>query len=71
MDKEKTETKNLVGMGTSPYLPKSIQLAEEHWTFIGKWLGMVYKDSFIHGYKHGEDDAWRHVEQDAKREVIK
>uniref|UniRef100_A0A6M3KKW9 Uncharacterized protein n=1 Tax=viral metagenome TaxID=1070528 RepID=A0A6M3KKW9_9ZZZZ len=33
------------------------QLADEHWEFIQRWLEMVYKDAFIHGYKHGIEDS--------------
>ncbi len=31
------------------------QLADEHWKFIVKWFEMIYKDAFIHGYKHGKE----------------
>jgi hypothetical protein len=40
VDKEKAEAK---------------RLADEHWAWIVKWLEMVFKDAFIHGYKHGEN----------------
>lgn len=29
-----------------------LELAEEHWKFLEKWLHMVFVDAFIHGYKH-------------------
>jgi hypothetical protein len=32
------------------------QLADEHWAFLVKWLEMIYKDAFIHGYKHGIEE---------------
>ena len=31
------------------------QLADEHWAWVVRWLEMVYKDAFIHGYKHGQE----------------
>lgn len=46
--------------------------AEQHWEFLERWLHMVYVDSFIHGWKHGEeedkeaDDGW----EDAKKEAF-
>ena len=36
-------------------LPK--QLADEHWAWVVKWLEMVYKDAFIHGFKHGVESV--------------
>jgi len=33
------------------------KIAEEHWEWLEKWLRIVYVDAFIHGYKHGEEDA--------------
>ena len=33
----------------------SKELAEEHWKWLETLLHKVYVDSFIHGYKHGED----------------
>jgi hypothetical protein len=27
--------------------------AEQHWSFLERWLRIVYIDSFVHGYKHG------------------
>jgi len=35
-------------------LPK--QLANEHWNWVVRWLEIVYKDAFIHSYKHGMED---------------
>jgi len=29
------------------------RLATEHWEWVVRWLEMIYKDAFIHGYKHG------------------
>jgi len=29
------------------------QLADEHWGWISTMLEKVYKDAFLHGYKHG------------------
>ncbi len=29
------------------------KLAEEHWAWLVRLLELVYKDAFIHGYKHG------------------
>ena len=31
------------------------QLANEHWERLQTLLGKVYKDAFIHGYKHGKE----------------
>ena len=31
------------------------QLAEEHWMFLERWLEMMFKDGFIHGFKHALD----------------
>jgi len=28
-------------------------LADAHWDFQARWLEMVLKDAFVHGYKHG------------------
>lgn len=33
------------------------QMAEDHWEFLERWLHMVYVDVFVHGYKHGVEDA--------------
>jgi hypothetical protein len=33
-------------------LKKAKALAKAHWKFQSKWLGMVYVDTFIHGYMH-------------------
>ncbi len=32
------------------------KLADEHWAWVVRWLEMVYKDAFAHGYKHGQQD---------------
>ncbi len=32
------------------------QLADEHWEFLAKWFEMMFKDGFIHGYKHGIEE---------------
>ena len=32
------------------------RLATEHWEWVVRWLEIVYKDAFIHGYKHGVQD---------------
>lgn len=32
------------------------KLADEHWAWVVRWLEMVYKDAFIHGFKHGKED---------------
>ena len=33
---------------------RSEEIAEEHAEFIKRW----YKDVFLHGYKHGKEDAF-------------
>ena len=35
------------------------RLAEEHWAWLSKLLEKVYKDAFIHGYKHGHEEKVR------------
>ena len=32
---------------------RSKELADEHWSWLGPVLEKMYKDAFIHGYKHG------------------
>jgi len=32
------------------------QLADEHWEWVVRWLEMIYKDAFLHGYKHGQEN---------------
>ena len=36
---------------------KSEKLAKEHWDWVVTWLALVYKDAFIHGFKHGIEYA--------------
>lgn len=36
---------------------KAKRLAEEHWAWLTTVLGKIYVDSFIHGYKHGYEEA--------------
>lgn len=43
-------------------LPK--QLANEHWAWVVRWLEIVYKDAFEHGYKHGREDALQENNQE-------
>lgn len=31
------------------------ELAEQHWKFLERWLHMIYVDSFVHGFKHGQE----------------
>jgi len=33
------------------------ELADEHWEWLGKLLEYTYKTAFVHGYKHGKEDA--------------
>lgn len=33
--------------------------AELHWQFLERWLRIMYVDAFIHGHKHGIQDAIR------------
>lgn len=33
------------------------QIAEDHWDWFEKWLEMMFKDAFLHGYKHGKQDT--------------
>ena len=39
-----------------------IRLAHQHWCFVDRWLEIIYKDAFIHGFGHGVEEA------DKKRE---
>jgi hypothetical protein len=41
------------------------ELAEEHWEWFSKTIGMVYKDAMIHGYGHGYEEGLR----DGKKET--
>jgi len=34
-------------------LTEAKNLANEHWAWLQTLLERVYKDAFIHGYKHG------------------
>jgi hypothetical protein len=37
------------------------QLADDHWAWLSQLLERVYKDAFVHGFKHGAewvDDLW-------------
>ena len=40
------------------------KLADEHWAYVGGVCEKMYKDAFVHGYKHGKDD------KDGKEEVV-
>ena len=40
------------------------RLATEHWDWVVRWLEIVYKDAFIHGYKHGYDKAKKETDND-------
>ena len=49
---------------TKPKVKTAYQLAEEHWNFLQSLLdeqrnieGKLYKDAFIHGYKHGQNEV--------------
>ena len=33
------------------------KLADEHWSYVGAICERMYKDAFVHGYKHGREDA--------------
>ena len=34
---------------------KATILANEHWAWLQTLLEKIYKDAFIHGYKHGRE----------------
>lgn len=34
---------------------EGLKLANEHWAWLQTLLGQVYKDAFVHGYKHGAE----------------
>lgn len=36
--------------------------AEEHWKFLESWLHVIYVDAFVHGFKHGVDEAIKAME---------
>jgi hypothetical protein len=38
-------------------MDKSRYLANEYWDFLQRWMQMVFTDGFMHGYKHGSEDA--------------
>lgn len=51
---------------TKPKIKTAHQLAEEHWNWLQSVLeeqrkveGKLYKDAFIHGYKHGQEEIGR------------
>ena len=31
-------------------------LADEHWIYVSSICEKMYKDAFVHGFKHGKDD---------------
>ena len=33
------------------------EIAEAHWTFLERWLHIIYVDAWVHGYKHGKEDS--------------
>lgn len=33
------------------------QLAYEHWLWLGRMLEKMYKDAFVHGFKHGVESV--------------
>jgi len=35
---------------------RAIDLAQEHVKFLLEWTEYVFVESFIHGYKHGQED---------------
>jgi len=41
---------------------RAVELAGEHWDFIGEWLEMIYLDAFVHGYKHGKESKQEKVD---------
>ena len=45
---------------------KADKLAHEHWEWFQKVVGHVAVDFFIHGYKHGADDARKEIEEKQK-----
>jgi hypothetical protein len=38
-------------------IKKGENLAEQHWFWLKVLLEYLYKTAFIHGYKHGQEDA--------------
>jgi len=34
---------------------REAMLADEHWRWLGPTLEKMFKDAFVHGYKHGRD----------------
>lgn len=43
------------------------RLAAEHWEWFQKVVGHVAKDFFIHGYKHGANDAKKRRRQEQEK----
>lgn len=33
------------------------EIAEAHWAWVSKTMGMMYKDAMVHGYVHGHEDG--------------
>jgi len=45
---------------------KADKLASEHWDWFQKIVGHVAMDFFVHGYKHGGDDAREEIRKEGK-----
>lgn len=41
---------------TEEQLQRAKQLAEDHWNYLSLRIGELYKDAFVHGYKHRIED---------------
>lgn len=52
--------------GLSDKDPAVYRLAEEHWQYLEKLIHVIFVDAFVHGYKHGEAQAYGSIEQDLR-----
>ena len=51
-------------------MKNSEQLATEHWSWLARWTEMVFKDAFIHGYKHGVQDTEDKANNNKEKEEV-
>jgi len=49
-------TKRKVSLSETESFQYSTKLAIEHWAWLQTLLEKIYKDAFIHGYKHGKEE---------------
>lgn len=50
-------------METKTDFQRAEDLADLHWRWLEELLKKVYKDAFVHGYKHGREDDEYYLEK--------